>query len=263
MKRLLLAGFVLLTSLAAVAGAQEALRRVNLGLILDAPFLHQEELPYENRYSGPSGDEVTRYEYNGRGLPVFIRYVDLQTGTPYLDVDVSYDSDDRLERLVYTSYEEGSDEIAFVDDFSFPEHSPNGPLIGLMTSEEGVSVRIRFSYDSDGRLTELEEDNAFGRGLFRRERYAWVEDLPATETGTLPHAIEVEYPQDAERDRYYLLYDPRHVVRGIQGVNILESAPGDQVAINGSFHYRVGTLEDLFGPVLPRPAESTTALAGE
>lgn len=263
MKRVLLFAFVFLVGLATVLGAQEPLRRINLGLILDAPFLHQERLPHENRYSGPYSDETTHYEYNGDGLPIFLRYIDVESGAPYLDVEVSYDRDNRLERLVYTSYEEGSDEVAFVDDFSFSDYGPTGPRLGSMTSEDGVSVRIRLSYDAEGRLTELEEDNAFGQGLFRRERYAWVEGLRSTQATTLPHAIEIEYPQDGERDRYYLLYDARHRLRGLHGQNILESDPSDVAAISGTYHYRVGTLEDLFGPVIPRPGESATAFVGE
>ncbi|MFW5683860.1 MAG: hypothetical protein ACOC1I_03330 [Spirochaetota bacterium] len=252
---------LLVALVSGLAAADEPLRRINLGLILDTPFLHQDELPYESTYTGPYGDELTRYRYDEQGRPAFIRYIDEQAGLPYLDIEPYYSDDGRLERLVYTSYEEESDSVAFVDDFSFSDYGPTGPQLGVMTSDEGISVRIRLTYDEAGRLVELEEDNAFGDGLFRRERYAWVEGLHDSAPEALPYAIEIDYPQDAERDRFFLLYDARLRLLGTEGINALETDPDDVARIESVYRYSSDTLDDVFGVIVPAPRQGDTATA--
>ncbi len=146
-----MAAFGLLAAGGSLAAQEtESLLRKNIGLMLDAPFLHQEELPYESEYSGPYGDELVTYEYDADGLPIFIRYADLDTGIPYMDAGVTYRSDGQIETLTYTSYDEA------------------------------------------GRLTGLEEDDAYGEGFFRIERYAWAELADRS----VPYAIELRFPLD-------------------------------------------------------------------
>lgn len=253
----LVATIVLLATGSALT-AQEAgtLLRKNIGLILDAPFLHQEELPYESRYTGPYGDELLIYEYDADGLPTFIRYADLATGLPYMDAEVSYRADGQVESLTYTSYDEEGDDVLYVDRFDFADYTATGPRSGSMTTNEGMTGQVRMRYDDAGRLVELEEEDAYGEGLFRAERYAWARlgEL------ALPYAVELRFPLDGEIERYRYLYDAGGRLVGMDGFNMLTTEPESATSAQEWYYYRSGSLEETFGPIEPGSTPGTTVL---
>ena len=251
---------VLLAANALFAVAQGAestdeLSRANLGLILDTPFLLQEELSYDSEYYGAYGDELVVYRYNADRLPVSIHYTDMETGARYLDAEITYRSDGRIATLVYSSYDDAGEEILYEDSFEFTDYTPTGPRLGTMTTEEGMAARMRLSYDERGRPVALDEDDAFGSGYYRRERYAWVEDLP----GSLPYAVEVSYPLDGEVERFRYLYDARGRLTALDGVNVLQSDPSDVAAVSEWYSYESGTLDEIFGEIVPRETGEQTA----
>jgi hypothetical protein len=248
---------LLVIGVAGVAAGRpnESALRKNIGLILDTPFLHQDELPYESEFYGPYGDERIAYEYNADGLPVFIRYAALDTDATYLDTEVSYRPDGHIEALTYFSYDDAGEEIIYVDRFDFSEYTRYGPRLGTMITEEGIAAEMRLTYDDEGRLIGLEEDDAFGTGLFRVERYAWVE----REDGSLPYAIEIRFPLDGEIERYRYLYDARDRLVSLDGFNALTADPDDRTTVDEWYAYRTGTLEEIFGRITPGGGTSTTA----
>lgn len=238
--------------------AQEtsSLIRKNIGLLLDAPFLHQEELPYESEYSGPYGDELVTYEYDADGLPTFIRYADLATGAPYLDAEVTYRADSQIQTLTYTSYDDEGTEILYIDRFDFADYTSGGPATATVTTDGGGTAEVRLRYDESGRLTGLEEDDAYGDGLFRVERYAWAR----LGDRSLPYAIELRFPLDGEIERYRYLYDARDRLVGIDGFNVLADDPESASTAREWYFYRSGSLDEIFGPIEPTGTPSTTAL---
>lgn len=238
--------------------AQETaqLLRRNIGLILDAPFLHQEELPYESEYSGPYGDELVTYEYDAAGLPVFIRYAGLDSGVRYLDARITYRSDGQIATLAYTSYDDEGDDVLYVDRFEFTDYTSTGPRLGTMTTSDGMTAQMRMSYDGAGRLTGLEEDDAYGEGLFRVERYAWT----GIAERTMPYAIELRFPLDGEIERYRFLYDARGRLVALEGFNMLNEDPASATVAEEWYSYRTGSLEEVFGTIEPTGTRSTTAL---
>jgi len=256
-KAWLVAAFGLLAAGGSLAAQEtESLLRKNIGLMLDAPFLHQEELPYESEYSGPYGDELVTYEYDADGLPIFIRYADLDTGIPYMDAEVTYRSDGQIETLTYTSYDDEGDDVLYVDRFDFADYIATGPRLGTMITGEGMTAQMRMSYDEAGRLTGLEEDDAYGEGFFRIERYAWAELADRS----VPYAIELRFPLDGEIERYRYLYDARDRLVALEGFNALSGDPGNATTAGEWYSYRTGSLEETFGPIEPAGTPSTTAL---
>lgn len=235
-------------------GAQgaESLTVKNIGLIVDTPFLHQEELPYESQFLGAYGDELITYEYSGEGMPTFIRYADLKAGTLFMDVDVAYRPDGQIASLTYTSYDESDASVVYIDAFEFSEYVSTGPTLATMVTDEGITAEMRLDYDETGRLVEIEEDDAFGAGLFRQERYAWTGEG----AGSLPYAVEVRFPLDSEVERYRYLYDAAGRLQGLDGVNVLESDPDDRAAVGEWYYYRSRTLDEIFGRIEPASSEA-------
>ncbi|HKJ85891.1 MAG TPA: hypothetical protein VKA06_07435 [Spirochaetia bacterium] len=248
---------LLFVSTGAFTQATEALVVKNIGLIVDTPFLHQAELPYESEFLGTYGDELITYEYNGEGMPTFIRYTDLETGTLFLDVDVAYRPDGQIASLAYTSYDETDGSVLYIDSFEFSRYASPGPALATMVTDDGITAQMRLTYDETGRLVEIQEDDAFGEGLFRQERYAWTGEGEAS----LPFAIEVRFPLDGEVERYRYLYDAAGRLQGLDGVNVLESDPDDRAPVSEWYFYRSRTLDEIFGRIEPTSTETqSTAL---
>ncbi|MFW6312460.1 MAG: hypothetical protein ACOC2N_01075 [Spirochaetota bacterium] len=249
MKRFI--GSVLVAMLFASAGigaqATDPLVAKNIGLIVETPFLHQTELPYEGEILGAHADELVTYEYNGRGMPTFIGYADLETGESFMDVEVRYRRDGQIASLTYTSYDESNGEVIYVDRFEFSEYARTGPTLATMVTDEGMTAEMRLGYDESGRLVEIREDDAFGEGLFRHERYAWTGEG----VESLPYAIEVRFPLDGEVERYRYLYDATGMLQGLDGVNVLESDPDDRAPVAEWYYYRSRTLDEIFGRIEP------------
>jgi hypothetical protein len=237
------------------SGVDPSLRRKNLGLMLGTPFLHQDELPYASDYHGAYGSERVTYEYDADGLPVFIRHSDLNDRVRYLDAEVSYRDDNQIDELVYYSYDEAGEDVLYEDRFEFSQYTDAGPQQALMTSRDGLIAEMRLSYDENGRLVQLEEDDPMGEGLFRRERYAWVEGLP----GSLPYAAEIRYALDDEIERFHYLYDARGRLQTLRGANVVQSDPQDRTPVTELFYYRSGTLDDIFGRIERKSSEGRTA----
>lgn len=237
------------------AAQQDAILRSNIGIILDTPFLTQEELPYQSEFSGPYGDELITYEYDGNGMPVFIRVTSQETGIPTFDVEVSYRSNGHLDEVVYLSWDEAGGEILYRDVLQFDDATPGGPTFGTLTLNDGDTARLRITYDSQGRLAELEEDNAFGEGLFRYERYAWAQ----TAYGTVPFAVQIEYRQANEVERYTYLYDALGRLARVDGYNVVRTDLENRRPSVEDYFYRREGYDDLFGPVEPSAAEEGTA----
>jgi len=235
------------------AGAQPAdpLIRANAGVILDAPFLLQEELPFESRYHGAYGDELVTYEYDEAGMPAFIRYVELEGGTLYMEVEPGYRPDGQLRAVTYRSYDETGEELLYVDRFEFAAYTATGPSLGVMTTDDGIVAEMRLTYDEAGRIVGLEEDDPYGEGFFRRERYVWAGEGAAS----VPYAKEIIFPLDGEIERFRYLYDAEGLLRAAEGVNILQSDPDDPVLIDEWFAYRSRTLDDVFGRIRPSATE--------
>jgi len=259
MKRVI--GSIVLGMLFASAGiaAQSTDTRIvkNIGLIIDTPFLHQTELPHESEFLGAYADEYITYEYNGEGMPIFVRYADLETGVLFLDVDVAYRADGQIVSVTYTSYDEAGDEVIYVDTFEFSRYTRTGPALATMVTDDGIAVEMRLTYDETGRLVEIQEDDAFGEGLFRQQRYAWT----GAGEASIPYAIEVRFPIAGEVERYRYLYDATGRLQGLDGVNVLESDPGDRALVSEWYSYRSGTLDEIFGPIEPTSTEAqSTAL---
>lgn len=244
-------------TVAAGLAAQDSgeLLRKNTGLILDTPFLHQDDHPYESEYSGPYGDELVVYEYNEAGMPIFVRYEDLSTGTPYLDVEVAFRPDGQIRSLTYLSYDEAGEEVIYIDRFDFSSYTPFGPRLGTMIGSEGTAVEMRLTYDEVGRLVGLEEDDASGAGYFRIERYAWA----SFRGESLPYAIDVRYPLDGEVERYRYLYDARNRLAGLDGFNALVENPEEATPSEEWYFYRSGTFDEIFGRIEPLGSPSSTA----
>lgn len=248
---------VFFVSAGAFTQPTEALVVKNIGIILDTPFLHQTELPHESEILGAYGDELVTYEYNGEGMPIFIRYADLESGERFMDVEMTYRRDGQIDSLTYTSYDESDATIVYVDRFEFSEYGPTGPAIGLMLTDDGITAEMRMSYDETGRLVDIQEDDAFGEGLFRHERYAWTGEGAAS----LPYAVEVRFPLDGEIERYRYLYDAAGRLEGLDGVNVLESDPDDRAIVSEWYFYRSRTFDEIFGPIEPTSTEpQSTAL---
>jgi hypothetical protein len=232
-------------------------RKQNVGLILDTPFLHQDLYPYASEFFGAYGNESVTYEYNGRGLPVFIRYSDAETGIPFVEMEASYRPDGHLEQVVYLSYDEDGETVAFRDEFTFSEYGDTGPRLGYLLTSDGGSAEMRLTYDPEGRLIALEEDDAYGNGLFRSERYVWTnpDRWPA-----LPYALEVYYAFDREVERYFYLYDANDRLIALEGENTPLADPLDSTYVGETYSYRRDMLDDIFRPVAQMDGAGQTAL---
>ncbi len=259
MKRIIGSLVVALFFVSAGVGAQptDGLVVKNIGLILDTPFLHQAEVPYASEFLGAYGAELVTYEYDGEGMPTFIRYADLETGALFMDVEVDYREDRQVTMITYLSYDESGSSVIYVDSFEFSEYTATGPALAIMLTGDGITAEMRLSYDEIGRLVGIEEDDAFGEGLFRQERYAWTGEG----TASLPYAIEVRYPLDSEVERYRYLYDAAGRLQGLDGVSVLESDPENQTPVAEWYYYRSRSLDEIFGRIEPTSTgDQSTAL---
>ncbi len=244
--RLLLSALILLCFVSIAHGIDNDYRKQNVGLILDTPFLHQTDYPFASRFYGAYGNEDISYEYDGRGMPVFVRYADPETALPFVDMEARYRRDGHLESIVFLSYDEDGTTVVFRDEFIFESFTDAGPRFGYLTTSDGGVAEMRLVYDEIGRLVLLEEDDAYGDGLFRVERFAWAD---ADRWPVLPYAVEIYYGIDEEVERYFYLYDAYDRLIGLEGENTPLFATEDRVIVGETYYYRNETLDTIFGPV--------------
>ena len=255
--RTLLSAILVTLAVATVSGIDHDYRKQNIGIILDTPFLHQTDYPFASTFYGAYGNETISYEYDGRGMPVFVRYADPETGVPFVDMEASYLRDGHLESIVFVSYDEDGETVVFRDEFIFEAHIDAGPRFGYLFTGDGGEAEMRLIYDEFGRLIRLEEDDAYGDGLFRVERFAWTEP---DRWPVLPYAIEIYYGIDEEVERYFYLYDAYDRLIGLEGHNTPLQAPTERVIVGETYSYRNETLDSIFGPVDEAASSGQTAL---
>lgn len=240
---------------ATVTLADEALlMRQNLGLLLDAPFLHQDTYPTQSvLYDGDDPFEIIAYEMNAHGMPVIIDFTDPVDGYVYASAGITYRADGQIESLVYFSLDPDGVTFSYRDVFAFDGYGPTGPLGGVVTTVDGSTANLVLRYDQAGRLIELREEDPYAPGEYRTERYAWAE---LEGRADLPIAVEYYYEGIDLINRYFLLYDATGRLLEFNGNEHASDEEGYEPEPKREvFVYSTGTFDRFFGTTRERRAE--------
>ena len=192
----------------------------NIGAILDTPFLYQDRYPIESVFEGGYYQRI-EYTYDNiegfeRPLPTLLTLFDAwdeQTGT----IEVRY-ADGAISGLTFA----GDD---YQDVYTYTEYGEHGPTAGTIETMDGETGGITVSYNGDGLVERIEEENPYSPGL-----YWYVVDYRWTGTpdGIRPLAVRVEL-DDLQVEYYRYLYDARGQLIQMLGNAFYEDQPEEGI----------------------------------
>lgn len=208
----------------------------NIGLIVDAPFAYQDELPVSASRQG-YGIGFPFYEYDsvpGLGVvpvPVGMRSTgEMATTSAVIPI---YESG-RLAGVSFVEYN-ADEEVEYEEGITFTEFTDAGPLAGIIRVPDGAEAPVTLDYNSDGLLIRLVEGDPYAAGqTFRELHFQWER----VGNEWRPAAMEIRWIAFETTETFHLTYTPDGRMRAAVGLQTDESVPDNSVwGVLRIFHY--------------------------